>query len=152
MANANVVGHWGIRAAFQVLVDQGLTAYAGMTAGAWQYIDAQGILQGAYETLMAAGRALFGGSLADRFVVTAELGGMGGAQPLAGAAILVVEADPRRVERRLREGYLQRRCDSLDEALRLCLDAKERGVALSVGLVDNAATVGSPQYFRENPR
>jgi len=141
MANANVVGHWGIGAAFQALVDQGLTAYAGMTAGAWQYIGAQGILQGAYETLMAAARALFGGSLAGRFVVTAGLGGMGGAQPLAGvlagAAILAVEADPRRVERRLREGYLQRRCDDLD----VCLDARERGAALSAGLVGNAATV-----------
>ncbi len=145
MANANVVGHWGIGDQFQALVDQGLTAYAGMTAGAWQYIGAQGILQGTYETFMAAARALFGGSLAGRLVVTAGLGGMGGAQSLAGvlagAAILVVEADPRRVERRLREGYLQRRCADLDEALRLCLDARERGAALSVGLVGNAATV-----------
>ncbi len=145
MANANVVGHWGTGDAFQALVDQGLTAYAGMTAGAWQYIGAQGILQGAYETFMAAARALFGGSLAGRLVVTAGLGGMGGAQPLAGvlagAAILVVEADPRRVDRRQREGYLQRRCDDLDEALRLCLDARGRGEALSVGLVGNAATV-----------
>jgi len=145
LANANVVGPWGSGAAFQDLIDKGLTAYAGMTAGAWQYIGSQGILQGTYETFMGAARALFGGTLAGRFVVTAGLGGMGGAQPLAGvlagAAILVVEADPRRVDRRLREGYLQRRSDDLDEALRLCLDARAAGQALSVGLVGNIAAV-----------
>ena len=87
--------------------------YGGMTAGAWQYIGSQGILQGTYETFMAAARTHFGGSLAGRLVLTAGLGGMGGAQPLAGvlagAATLVVEVDPERVDRRLREGYLQHR-------------------------------------------
>ena len=101
-----------------------------MTAGAWQYIGSQGILQGTYETFMAAGRKHFGGSLSGRLVLTAGLGGMGGAQPLAGvlagAATLVVEVDPERVERRLREGYLQHRSDDLDEALALVLGAKDR--------------------------
>jgi urocanate hydratase len=145
MANANAVGQWGVREEFQKLMDKGLTAYAGMTAGAWQYIGSQGILQGTYETFMAAGRKHFGGSLAGRFVVTAGLGGMGGAQPLAGvlagATILVVEADRRRVERRLREGYLQHQADDLDAALQLCLEARDRGEAISVGLVGNAGAV-----------
>ena len=145
MANANVVGRWSSGEEWQALLDKGLTMYAGMTAGAWQYIGSQGILQGTYETFMGAARAHFGGTLAGRFVVTAGLGGMGGAQPLAGvlagAAILVVEADERRVQRRLREGYLQHRSDDLDEALRLCLGARERGEAISVGLVGNIAAV-----------
>ena len=142
---------------FQTLVDKGFTIYAGMTAAAWQYIGSQGILQGTYETFMAAARAHFGGTLAGRLIVTAGLGGMGGAQPLAGvlagAAILVVEADGQRVDRRLREGYLQHRSDNLDEALRLCLGAKERGEAISVGLVGNIAAV-LPEVIapRHNPR
>ncbi len=151
LANANVVGRWSMGEELQALLDKGLTAQAGMTAGAWQYIGSQGILQGTYETFMAAARQHFGGTLAGRFVVTAGLGGMGGAQPLAGVlaggAILVVEADARRVERRLREGYLQHRCDDLDAALRLCLGAKERGEAISVGLVGNIAAV-LPELMR----
>jgi urocanate hydratase len=145
IANGNVVGRWGTMAGWQELIDAGLSVFAGMTAGAWQYIGSQGILQGTYETFMAAGRKLFGGSLKGRFVLTAGLGGMGGAQPLAGvlagAAILVVEADPERVERRLREGYLQHRSDDLESALELVLGAKERGEAISVGLVANIADV-----------
>ncbi len=106
--------------------------YGGMTAGAWQYIGSQGILQGTYETFMAAGaQALRRHRSPGRFVLTAGLGGMGGAQPLAGvlagAATLVVEVDPERVDRRLREGYLQHRSDDLDEALALVLGAKEQG-------------------------
>ncbi len=153
MANANVVGRWGMGEEMQALLDKGLTMYAGMTAGAWQYIGSQGILQGTYETFMAAARQHFGGTLAGRFVVTAGLGGMGGAQPLAGvlagAAILVVEADARHVDRRLREGYLQHRSDELDEALRLCLEAKERGEAISVGLAGNIAAV-LPELIRRD--
>jgi urocanate hydratase len=145
IANGNVVGRWASPAGAQELIDAGLLMYGGMTAGAWQYIGSQGILQGTYETFMAAGRKLFGGSLAGRFVLTAGLGGMGGAQPLAGvlagAAILVVEVDPARVERRLREGYLQHRSDDLDEALALVTGAKEHGEAISVGLVANIADV-----------
>jgi urocanate hydratase len=145
IANGNVVGRWGNMAGWQELIDAGLSVFAGMTAGAWQYIGSQGILQGTYETFMAAGRKLFGGSLQGRFVLTAGLGGMGGAQPLAGvlagAAILVVEVDPERVERRLREGYLQHRSDDLEGAQALVLGAKERGEAISVGLVGNIADV-----------
>jgi urocanate hydratase len=145
IANGNVVGRWGNMAAWQELIDAGLSVFAGMTAGAWQYIGSQGILQGTYETFMAAGRKLFGGSLQGRLVVTAGLGGMGGAQPLAGvlagAAILVVEVDPDRVERRLREGYLQHRSDDIESALELVLGARERGEAISVGLVANIADV-----------
>jgi urocanate hydratase len=145
LANGNVVGRWGSVAGWQELIDAGLSVHAGMTAGAWQYIGSQGILQGTYETFMAAGRSHFGGSLQGRFVLTAGLGGMGGAQPLAGvlagAATLIVEVDPGRVERRLREGYLQHRSDDLESALALVLGAKERGEAISVGLVANIADV-----------
>jgi urocanate hydratase len=145
IANGNVVGRWGNMAGWQELIDAGLSVFAGMTAGAWQYIGSQGILQGTYETFMAAGRKHFGGSLQGRFVLSAGLGGMGGAQPLAGvlagAAILVVEVDPERVERRLREGYLQHRSDDLEGALELVLGAKQRGEAISVGLVANTADV-----------
>jgi urocanate hydratase len=145
IANGNVVGRWATMAGWQELIDAGLSTFAGMTAGAWQYIGSQGILQGTYETFMAAGRSLFGGSLKGRFVLTAGLGGMGGAQPLAGVlaggATLVAEVDPDRVERRLREGYLQHRSDDLESALTLVLGAKERGEAISVGLVGNIADV-----------
>ncbi|MDX6537764.1 MAG: urocanate hydratase, partial [Gaiellales bacterium] len=145
IANGNVVGRWSNMAGWQELIDAGLSVFAGMTAGAWQYIGSQGILQGTYETFMAAGRKHFGGSLAGRLVVTAGLGGMGGAQPLAGvlagAAILVVEADPDRIDRRLREGYLQHRSDDLEGALELVLAARDRRQAISVGLVANIADV-----------
>jgi urocanate hydratase len=145
IANGNVVGRWGTMAGWQELIDAGLSMFGGMTAGAWQYIGSQGILQGTYETFMAAARALFGGSLKGRLVLTAGLGGMGGAQPLAGVlaggAILVAEVDPERVERRLREGYLQHRSDDLESALALVLAARERGEAISVGLVANIADV-----------
>ena len=116
-----------------------------MTAGAWQYIGSQGILQGTSKTFMAAGRKHFGGTLSGRLVLTAGLGGMGGAQPLAGvlagASTLVVEVDPERVDRRLREGDLEHRSDDLDEALAMVLGAKEKGEAISVGLVANIADV-----------
>jgi urocanate hydratase len=145
IANGNIVGRWANMAGWQDLIDAGLSMFGGMTAGAWQYIGSQGILQGTYETFMAAGRKHFGGTLSGRLVLTAGLGGMGGAQPLAGvlagAATLVVEVDPDRVDRRLREGYLEHRSDDLDEALAMVLGAKERGEAISVGLVANVADV-----------
>ncbi len=145
IANGNTIGRWASPEGFQELIDAGLSVYGGMTAGAWQYIGSQGILQGTYETFMAAARTHFGGSLAGRLVLSAGLGGMGGAQPLAGvlagAATLIVEVDPERVERRLREGYLQQRCDELEGALELVLGAKERGEAISVGLVANIVDV-----------
>ena len=145
IANGNTIGRWASPEGFQELIDAGLSVYGGMTAGAWQYIGSQGILQGTYETFMAAARTHFGGSLAGRLVLSAGLGGMGGAQPLAGvlagAATLIVEVDPERVERRLREGYLQQRCDDLEGALELVLGARERGEAISVGLVANIVDV-----------
>jgi urocanate hydratase len=116
-----------------------------MTAGSWIYIGTQGILQGTFETFAACARKHFGGSLAGRLLVTAGLGGMGGAQPLAatmnGAAFLGVDVDPIRIERRLATGYLDRRARDLDEALAMVTHAKEERQALSVGLVGNAASI-----------
>jgi urocanate hydratase len=145
MANGNVVGAWAGDENYRSLEAQGLTIMPGMTAAAWQYIGSQGILQGTYETFMTAGRDHFGGSLAGRLIVTAGCGGMSGAQPLAGqlagAAILVVEADRARIQRRIDSGYCQRVTDSLDEALDWCLAAKKAGTGLSVGLHANIATI-----------
>lgn len=145
MANGNVVGAWANDENFRRLEAQGLTVMPGMTAAAWQYIGSQGILQGTYETFMAAGRTHFGGTLAGRLIVTAGCGGMGGAQPLAGqlagAAILVVEADVTRIQRRIESGYCQRLTSSLDEALQWCSVARSEGTGLSVGLHGNIATV-----------
>src|SRR5256885_14076250 len=114
-----------------------------MPAGSGAYIGSQGIVQGRYETFAALAQKHFGGSLAGRLVLTAGLGGMGGAQPLAvtmnGGVALCVEADPARIEKRLRTKYLERRADSLDEAVKLCEHARAAGQALSVGLLGNAA-------------
>src|SRR6185503_5375629 len=117
---------------------EGLTMYGQMTAGSWIYSGTQGILQGTYQTFAAAGEKHFGSAdLGGRTILTAGLGGMGGAQPLAatmcGAAILCVEVDPSRIERRLETGYLDRAADSLDAAVDLIRGAAERGEALSVG-------------------
>src|SRR4029079_13562401 len=123
-----------------------LTMYGQMTAGSWIYIGTQGILQGTFQTFAAAARKHYGtADLAGRTILTAGLGGMGGAQPLAatmcGAAILCVEVDPSRIERRLDTGYLDRATESLDDAVDLVRAAAERGEALSVGLLGNAAEV-----------
>jgi len=145
IANSLLVPKWATWEEFRRLEAMGLTMYGQMTAGSWIYIGSQGILQGTYETLAACAARHFGGSLAGRLVLTAGLGGMGGAQPLAatmnGAAFLGVEVDPARIERRLHTGYLDRMAHKLDEALTLVLDAKRKRVALSVGLVGNAAAV-----------
>ena len=145
IANANLVGRWATWEHFRELEQLGLMMYGQMTAGSWIYIGSQGILQGTYETFGAVARRHFGGSLAGRFVLTAGLGGMGGAQPLAatmqGAAILGVEVDPARIEKRLATGYCDRMTRTLDEALALISEAQARGPALSVGLVGNAAEV-----------
>src|SRR6187397_3574128 len=121
IANALLVPAWATWENFRDLEDRGLTMYGQMTAGSWIYIGSQGILQGTYETFAAAARAHFGGSLSGRVVVTAGLGGMGGAQPLAatmnGAAALVVEVDGRRIERRLATKYLDETTTSLADAL-----------------------------------
>jgi urocanate hydratase len=151
IANSLLVPKWATWEEFRRLEAMGLTMFGQMTAGSWIYIGSQGILQGTYETFAAAGRRHFGGSLAGRLVVTAGLGGMGGAQPLAatmnGAAFLGVEVDPIRIERRLKSGYLDRMTDNLDEALRLALDARSKKEPLSVGLVGNAAEV-MPELVR----
>jgi urocanate hydratase len=145
IANSLLVPRWATWEEFRRLEAMGLTMYGQMTAGSWIYIGTQGILQGTYETFAACARRHFGGSLAGRLVVTAGLGGMGGAQPLAatmnGAAFLGVDVDPARIARRLQTGYIDHVSYDLDEALKLALAAKERGEAFSVGLVGNAAEI-----------
>ena len=145
IANSNLVGRWATWEKFRELERAGLMMYGQMTAGSWIYIGTQGILQGTYETFGAVARQHFDGSLAGRFVLTAGLGGMGGAQPLAGtmngAAILCVEVDPARIEKRLATGYIDRRSHDLTEALGWMDEARHRREALSVGLVGNAAEV-----------
>ncbi len=145
IANANLVGRWATWDHFRELERAGLMMYGQMTAGSWIYIGSQGILQGTYETFGAMARRHFGGTLAGRFVLTAGLGGMGGAQPLAatmhGAAILGIEVDEARIDKRLATGYCDRKAHTLDEALALIDDARRAGTALSVGLVGNAAEV-----------
>jgi len=145
IANALLVPAWATWQNFRDLEHRGLTMYGQMTAGSWIYIGSQGIVQGTYETLAEVGRRHFGGTLSGRLVVTAGLGGMGGAQPLAsamnGAATLVVEVDPQRIARRLATRYLDEATDSLDDALtRVGRWARER-VGRSVGLRGNAADV-----------
>ena len=153
IANSLLVPKWATWEQFRKLEQMGLTMYGQMTAGSWIYIGTQGILQGTYETFAACARRHFGGSLAGRLVATAGLGGMGGAQPLAatmnGAAILCVEVNPVRIERRLQTGYLDRTSRSLDEALALVLEAKAKRQALSVGLLGNAAEV-MPELARRD--
>jgi urocanate hydratase len=145
IANSTLVGHWSNWEYFRGLERAGLIMYGQMTAGSWIYIGSQGILQGTYETFAAAARQHFGGTLAGRFVLTGGLGGMGGAQPLAatmnGAACLVVEVDPARIQRRLETRYCDRATANLDEALVWIDAARAQGRALSVGLAGNCAEV-----------
>ena len=145
IANSNLVPKWATFDEFQRLDALGLTMYGQMTAGSWIYIGTQGILQGTYETFAACARIHFDGTLAGRLVVTAGLGGMGGAQPLAatmnGGTILAVEVDETRIRRRVETGYCDRMATKLDEALDLVLDAREKKEALSVGLLGNVAEV-----------
>ena len=145
IANSNLVGRWATWDYFRELERKGLIMYGQMTAGSWIYIGSQGIVQGTYETFGSVARRHFGGSLSGRFVLTAGLGGMGGAQTLAatmcGAAILGIDVDETRIEKRLATGYCDRKTTSLDEALRWIHEATAQGVALSVGLVGNAADV-----------
>ncbi len=145
IANSNLVGRWATWDVFRELERKGLMMYGQMTAGSWIYIGSQGILQGTYETFGAVARRHFGGSLAGRFVLTAGLGGMGGAQPLAatmnGAAFLAVDVDPDRIQKRVDTGYCDRLTKSLDEAMQWIDEARGAGRALSVGLVGNAAEV-----------
>jgi urocanate hydratase len=144
IANALLVPRWATWDEFRRLEAEGLTMFGQMTAGSWIYIGTQGILQGTYQTFAAAGERHFGSAqLGGRTILTAGLGGMGGAQPLAaklaGAAILCVEVDPARIRRRLETGYLDRETSSLEEALELMRGAAAEGRSLSVGLLGNAA-------------
>ena len=145
IANSNLVGRWATWEHFRELERKGLMMYGQMTAGSWIYIGSQGIVQGTYETLGSVGRRHFGGSLRGRFVLTAGLGGMGGAQPLAatmqGAAALVIEVDESRIQKRLDTRYLDRKATDIDEALEIIAEATRAGEAISVGLLGNAADV-----------
>jgi urocanate hydratase len=145
IANANLVGRWASWESFRELERLGLTMYGQMTAGSWIYIGTQGILQGTYETFGAVARQHFGGSLAGKFVLTAGLGGMGGAQPLAAtmneAAILVVEVDEARIQKRIETGYCERMATAVDEALAWIREACASRQPTSVALLGNAADV-----------
>ncbi len=145
IANSNLVGHWATRDEFRRLETLGLIMFGQMTAGSWMYIGTQGIVQGTFETFAAAAVKHFGGDLAGRFVLTGGMGGMGGAQPLAatmnGAALLCVEVDPVRIERRIKTGYCDRMTTSMDEAVDWVSTARRDRQALSVGLVGNCAEV-----------
>jgi urocanate hydratase len=155
IANSNIVPHWATLEHFNELDRKGLMMYGQMTAGSWIYIGSQGIVQGTYETFVEVGRRHYGGSLAGKWILTAGLGGMGGAQPLAavmaGASMLAVECQPSRIEMRLKTGYLDAQAKTLDEALlmieRSCAEKKP----LSVGLLGNAADI-FPELVRRGVR
>lgn len=145
LANSNLVPAWANWNVFRDLEKRGLIMYGQMTAGSWIYIGTQGILQGTYETFAEAGRQHFGGSLRGTLTVTAGLGGMGGAQPLAvtmnEGVVIAVECDPTRIQRRIETRYCDVKADTLEEALRLAKEAKAAGKPLSIGLLGNAAEI-----------
>ena len=145
IANSNIVPAWATWEKFRELEKKGLIMYGQMTAGSWIYIGTQGILQGTYETFAAISENYVSKNLAGKLVLTAGLGGMGGAQPLAvtmnGGVALVVEIDKKRIERRIKLKYLDKWTDNIDEALSMCRSAVENKEALSVGLLGNAATI-----------
>jgi urocanate hydratase len=143
IANSNLVPQWATWEEFRRLESLGLTMYGQMTAGSWIYIGTQGILQGTYETFAAVAAKRFGGSLAGTITLTAGLGGMGGAQPLAvtmnGGVAIVIDCDPSRIARRIEYGYLDEAADDVDDALRRATAARDAGQPLSIGLLGNAA-------------
>ncbi len=145
IANSNLVPKWATWEYFRELEERGLIMYGQMTAGSWIYIGTQGILQGTYETFHAAAKKHFGGSLQGKVILTAGLGEMGGAQPLAGTMndgiVLAVEVNPWAIERRVKMGYLDTWTDDMDKALSMVENAKKEGKALSIGLLGNAASV-----------
>jgi urocanate hydratase len=153
LANSNLVPHWATWEHFNELDRKGLAMYGQMTAGSWIYIGTQGIVQGTYETFAEMGRQHYGGDLKGRWLLTAGLGGMGGAQPLAavmaGASCLAIECQPSRIEMRLRTGYLDRAADNIDQALAIIAEAKDKPV--SVGLLGNAAEL-LPEMFARGIR
>jgi urocanate hydratase len=145
IANSNLVPQWATWEEFRRLEQLGLTMYGQMTAGSWIYIGTQGILQGTYETFAAVAAKRFGGTLQGTITLTAGLGGMGGAQPLAvtmnGGVAICVDCDQSRITRRIEHGYLDEQADDVDDAIRRAVAAKDRGQALSIGLLGNAADV-----------
>ncbi|UTW54722.1 urocanate hydratase [Kordiimonas sp. SCSIO 12610] len=151
IANSNLVPHWATWDHFNDLDKKGLAMYGQMTAGSWIYIGTQGIIQGTYETFVEAGRQHYGGNLSGRWVMTAGLGGMGGAQPLAavmaGACCLAIECDETRIDFRLRTRYVDEKTDSIDEALSMINHWTNSGLAKSVALLGNAAEI-LPELFK----
>src|SRR5438128_1313020 len=142
IANSNLVPHWATLDHFNELDKRGLMMFGQMTAGSWIYIGSQGIVQGTYETFVEVGRRHYGGNLAGKWILTAGLGGMGGAQPLAatmaGASLLAIECQPSRIEMRLNTGYLDARAQNLDEALTMIERATRAKKPISVGVLGNA--------------
>ena len=155
IANSNLVARWADWDHFNELDRKGLMMFGQMTAGSWIYIGSQGIVQGTYETFVEMGRQHFGGNLAGKWILTAGLGGMGGAQPLAatmaGASMLAVECRPERIAKRLQTKYLDVAARDLDEALEILARARNTGKAVSVGLLGNACEV-LPELLRRGAR
>jgi urocanate hydratase len=155
IANSNIVPHWATWEHFNELDRKGLMMFGQMTAGSWIYIGSQGIVQGTYETFAELGRRHYGGSLAGKWILTAGLGGMGGAQPLAavmaGASCLAVECQPSRIEMRLRTRYLDKQASSLDEALAMIEQANKAHKPVSIGLLGNAVDI-FPELVRRGVR
>ena len=155
LANSNLVPEWANWDHFHELDKKGLMMYGQMTAGSWIYIGSQGIVQGTYETFVEMGRQHYGGSLAGKWLLTAGLGGMGGAQPLAavmaGASCLAIECQPSRIEMRLRTGYLDKQAGSIDEAIAMIEASHAEGKPVSVGLLGNAAEI-LPEMVRRGIR
>src|ERR1700720_974964 len=143
IANSNLVGDWANWEQFRKLEAEGLMMYGQMTAGSWIYIGTQGILQGTYETFGAIAKKKFGGTLAGTITLTAGLGGMGGAQPLAvtmnGGVVICVDCDQSRITRRIEGGYLDEQAKDVDDAVKRATQARDKGEALSIGLLGNAA-------------
>jgi urocanate hydratase len=155
LANSNLVPRWSTWEHFNELDRKGLMMYGQMTAGSWIYIGSQGIVQGTYETFVEMGRQHYGGDLAGRWLLTAGLGGMGGAQPLAcviaGASCLAIECQRSRIEMRLRSGYLDHGCDHIDEALEIIARSCRERKPMSVGLLGNAAEI-LPELLRRGAK
>src|SRR4029077_18082110 len=151
LANSNLVARWADWEHFNALDRKGLMMFGQMTAGSWIYIGSQGIVQGTYETFVEMGRQHFGGNLAGKWILTAGLGGMGGAQPLAatmaGASMLAIECRPERIAKRLRTKYLDVAAGSLDEALEILARAAKSGKPVAVGLLGNACEA-LPELWR----
>lgn len=145
MANSNLVGQWAKPEYFYDLYNKNLIAWGGLTAGDWQYIGSQGVIQGTYEIFKSIARLYFDNDLSDKLILTAGMGGMGGSQPLAakmaGASIIVVDVNEDNIDKRLSIGYVDKKTDDLEQALRWVSDAKKKGKVVSVALIGNAATI-----------